>query len=60
MTHPWVYAPRTPLADGLYRVETPTFVAGFLVSKGRVVRCAPILRKRLDYWTTRAVKQLTP
>lgn len=38
------------LADGLYRVETPTFVAGFVIREGQVARCAPILARRLRYW----------
>lgn len=40
------------LKDGLYRVETPTFVAGFVVADGIVTACAPILRRRLGYWMT--------
>lgn len=43
-----------PPRDGLYRVETPSLVAGFVVESGRVVRSAPILRRRLAYWLTRA------
>ena len=38
------------MEDGLYRIETTRFVAGFYVENGEVVECAPILRKRLDYW----------
>ena len=40
------------MPDGLYRVETPCLCAGFVIAAGRVVRCAPILRKRMDYWRT--------
>jgi len=40
--------------DGLYRVTTPYLCAGFVVEHGRVTRCAPIVRKRLAYWLTRA------
>jgi hypothetical protein len=36
--------------DGLYRVVTPRLCAGFVVEHGRVVACAPILRRRLAYW----------
>lgn len=43
------------LADGLYRVTTPYLCAGFVVARGRVTTCAPILRKKLAYWMTRAV-----
>ena len=45
---------RTVLRDGLWAVIGPGFVAGFVVVDGRVTMCAPILRKRLDYWVTRA------
>ena len=44
------------LSDGLYRVETEHFVAGFVVEGGKVIDCAPILRARLAYWMTVAVR----
>lgn len=44
------------MRDGLYRVVGPTFVAGFVVEDGRVVRVAPILRRRLRYWMQRATR----
>lgn len=47
---------RIEIADGLYRVEAGHFVAGFVVEKGRVTECAPILRKRLAYWMKVAVR----
>jgi hypothetical protein len=52
---------KTPAApaDGLYRVETERFTAGFVVEDGKVTRAAPILRKRLTYWFTRA-KRIGP
>ena len=40
------------MIDGLYRVETKHFVAGFVVQKGKITQCAPILRKKLEYWKT--------
>jgi hypothetical protein len=40
------------MRDGLYRVDTGYLCAGFVVERGKVVRCAPILRKRLAYWVT--------
>jgi len=43
------------MRDGLYRVTTATVCAGFVVEHGRVVACAPILRRRLDYWRRVAV-----
>lgn len=46
------------MADGLYRVTTPYLCAGFVVEGGKVVRCAPILRKRIEYWRT--VAKLVP
>lgn len=44
------------MTDGLYRVTTSYLCAGFVVERGSVVRCAPILRKRLAYWMTVAVR----
>jgi hypothetical protein len=38
------------MKDGLYRVVTYWFVAGFVMRRGAVVRCAPILARRLNYW----------
>ncbi|PYJ24205.1 MAG: hypothetical protein DME91_09685 [Verrucomicrobia bacterium] len=34
----------------------PDFTAGFIIDHGRVISCAPILRKRLDYWLQHAEK----
>ena len=42
------------LKDGIYRVETAYLCAGFVIQNGRIVQCAPILRKRLSYWITQA------
>ena len=46
----------TALPDGLYRVTTKHLCAGFVVRAGRVADCAPILRKKLPYWLTVAVR----
>lgn len=40
--------------DGLWVVVERSFVAGFVVQDGVITLCAPILRRRLDYWRTRA------
>lgn len=46
-----------PLDDGLYRVENQYLCAGFVVEAGRLVMCAPILRKGVTgYWWKRAVR----
>jgi hypothetical protein len=44
------------LLDGLYCIETPTIGAAFVVRGGRVAygECAPILWRRIEYWSTRA------
>lgn len=42
--------------DGLFQVTTPKLCAGFVVEQGQVTLCAPILRRKLDYWRTQAVK----
>ncbi|MFN8606868.1 MAG: hypothetical protein U0931_05010 [Vulcanimicrobiota bacterium] len=47
---------RTSLPDGLYQVTTPYLCAGFVVAAGKVVDCAPILRKKLGFWVTLAVR----
>lgn len=41
-----------PPKDGLYRVTYWNFCAGFVVREGKIVRCAPILRKRMRFWLT--------
>jgi hypothetical protein len=43
------------MKNGLYRVVTSYFCAGFVLDKGRVIACAPILRKRIEYWKTVAI-----
>lgn len=40
------------MKDGLYRVETSYFVAGFVVENGMITQCAPILWKKISYWVT--------
>lgn len=45
------------LTDGLYYVTTNYLCAGFVVEKGVITRCAPILRKNLKYWVTVAKLQ---
>jgi hypothetical protein len=42
----------SPLPDGLYRVEHGPICAGFVVEAGRVVACAPVLRRRLSFWAS--------
>lgn len=44
------------IVDGLYQVTTPYLCAGFVVSGGRITDCAPVLRRRLSYWMTVAVR----
>ena len=38
------------MTDGLYRVETLQICAGFYVECGKIIWCAPILRRKLNYW----------
>lgn len=40
------------LRDGLYEVTTRYLCAGFVIRGGKVTQCAPILRKRIEYWKT--------
>lgn len=41
-----------PMNDGLYRVVTSYLCAGFVVRDDEVIDCAPILRKKIEYWKT--------
>lgn len=43
------------LADGVYDVTNRYFSAGFAIWQGRLVWCAPILRKRLEHWKRQAI-----
>jgi hypothetical protein len=44
------------MKDGLWRVEGKNLCAGFVVERGKVVRCAPILWLYLwQHWQHRAV-----
>jgi len=43
------------LTDGLHQVTTRYLCAGYVVENGKITMCAPILRKKLAYWTTIAV-----
>lgn len=42
--------------DGLYRVLYKGICAGFVVKRGRIVKCAPILRRKMAFWKTIATK----
>lgn len=43
------------MRDGLYRVSRRYLCAGFVVLGGRVVECAPVLRRRIRFWKKIAV-----
>jgi hypothetical protein len=40
------------MKDGIWVVYTSYLCAAFIVENGEVTRCAPILRKKLNYWKT--------
>ena len=44
------------LVDGLYQVVYKGICAGFVLKDGVVLECAPILRKRMDFWMSIAFK----
>ena len=44
------------MVDGLYQVTTNYFCAGFAIKDNKIIKCAPILRKRIKYWKYKAVK----
>jgi hypothetical protein len=39
------------MKDGLYIVNYKTITAGFVVRKGEVTTCAPVLRKNFDFFS---------
>jgi len=42
------------MEDGFYQVTTPYLCAGFIVENNRIIRCAPILKKNINYWKSKA------
>jgi len=40
------------MKDGLYQVTYKGICAGFVVKDGEVVDCAPILRRKINFWKT--------
>lgn len=40
--------------DGLYVVNQKGILAAFVLQDGKVTVCAPILRKEIEYWKTKA------
>jgi hypothetical protein len=44
------------MLDGLYTVHITYLTAGFVIKDGKVIRCAPILAKNLEYYKTIAIK----
>lgn len=44
------------MQDGIYQVTTSYLCAGFTIKNGQCIECAPILRKKFNYWATIAVK----
>lgn len=44
------------MKDGLYRVTYKGICAGFVVENGKITECAPILRRKIDFWKTIAKK----
>lgn len=43
------------MKDGLYRIETPHVCAGFVIERGRLKRCAPILFVKGEAWLLRRI-----
>lgn len=40
------------LKNGLYQVTTKYLCAGFIIKDNKVIKCAPILRRKLSYFKT--------
>jgi hypothetical protein len=51
---PWPIRDIKTERDGVYDVTNEQLSAGFAIWQGRLVWCAPILRKRFDYWARQA------
>lgn len=43
------------MRNGLYQVKTHYLCAGFVVKDNKIIMCAPILMKKINYWITIAV-----
>jgi len=46
--------------DGLYRIETDRYVAGFVIEQGRVTMMAPILRRLPGHVLKRHARRIGP
>lgn len=44
------------LSNGLYQVTTKYLCAGFVIENNKIIACAPILIKKIEYWKTIAIK----
>lgn len=40
------------MKDGVYQVTTSYLCAGFVVEHGKITYCAPILKRKINYWKT--------
>lgn len=43
------------MRDGLYQVTTSYLCAGFTIKDNKIIYCAPILRRNINYWKTIAI-----
>ena len=44
------------MRDGTYQVTTKHFVAGFVIKAGKLIACAPILKRNFLFWAKLAKK----
>ena len=40
------------MEDGIYRVVYKGICAGFVIKDERIIRIAPVLRRKIDFWKT--------
>ena len=40
------------MKDGLYQIKTNYLCAGFYIENNELIYCAPILKKKFNYWKT--------
>jgi len=42
------------MRDGLYQVNHGNICGGFVVRRGKITVCAPVLRKQIEFFKTKA------
>lgn len=40
------------MKNGLYQVNYKGICAGFVIKNDKLIRCAPVLRNKIEFWKT--------